>query len=74
MARRFGSAMISKTDSTLFVYYTEHIRVKAYTDWGQATFQSACQKGTLRALRMASLGIMTRTYAGRGLAAFRCRK
>jgi len=30
MARRFGSAMISKTDSTLFIYSTEHMRVKAY--------------------------------------------
>jgi hypothetical protein len=31
MARRFGSAMISNTDSTLFIYSTEHIRVKVYT-------------------------------------------
>lgn len=30
MARRFGSAMISNTDPTLFVYSMEHIRVKAY--------------------------------------------
>ncbi len=30
MARRFGSAMISNTDSTLFIYFNEHIRVKAY--------------------------------------------
>src|SRR5579863_5364260 len=31
IARRFGSAMISKTDSTLFIYSTEHILVKVYT-------------------------------------------
>lgn len=30
MARRFGSAMISNTDCTLFIYYSEYIRVKAY--------------------------------------------
>src|SRR5437899_3042710 len=30
IARRFGSAMISNTDSMLLVYSTEHIRVKAY--------------------------------------------
>ncbi len=30
MARRFGSAMISNTDSTLLIYPTEHILVKAY--------------------------------------------
>src|SRR5438445_11399389 len=30
IARRFGSAMISNTDSTLLVYFTEHIRVKVY--------------------------------------------
>lgn len=30
MARRFGSAMISNTDSTLLIYSTAHIRVKAY--------------------------------------------
>src|ERR1700687_986347 len=35
IARRFGSAMISNTDSMLFVYSTEHIRVKVYLD-GQA--------------------------------------
>jgi hypothetical protein len=27
--RRFGSAMISNTDSTLLVYSTEHMRIKA---------------------------------------------
>ncbi len=31
MARRFGSAMISNTDSTPLIYSTRHIRVKAYT-------------------------------------------
>ena len=30
IARRFGSAMISNTDSTLLIYSTEHMRVKAY--------------------------------------------
>src|SRR5215469_16589602 len=30
IARRFGSAMISNADSTLFIYSTEHILVKAY--------------------------------------------
>jgi hypothetical protein len=34
MARRFGSAMISNTDSMLFIYSTEHIRVKAYLRMG----------------------------------------
>src|SRR5712692_7501049 len=37
IARRFGSAMISNTDSILLVYSTEHIRVKVYTSRGQAT-------------------------------------
>jgi len=30
MARRFGSAMISNTDSTLLIYSKGHIRVKVY--------------------------------------------
>src|SRR3984893_1949418 len=30
IARRFGSAMISNTDSTLLIYFTEHMRVKVY--------------------------------------------
>lgn len=30
MARRFGSAMIWKTDSIGLIYPIEHIRVKAY--------------------------------------------
>ena len=30
MARRFGSAMISNTDSILLVYYNRHIRVTEY--------------------------------------------
>ena len=34
MARRFGSAMISNTDSTLLIYSREHIRVKAYNEEG----------------------------------------
>jgi hypothetical protein len=43
MARRFGSAMISNTDSTLLIYSTEHMRVKAYTSRGpRQRFQSAC--------------------------------
>ena len=33
IARRFGSAMISKTDSTLLVYAAGHIRVKGYNGW-----------------------------------------
>src|SRR5438874_7533710 len=32
IARRFGSAMISNTDSTLFVYPIENIRVKVYKE------------------------------------------
>src|SRR5258708_39116901 len=32
IARRFGSAMISKTDSTPFIYSREHIRVKVYSE------------------------------------------
>src|SRR4029434_10227340 len=31
IARRFGSAMISNTDSILLIYSIEHILVKAYT-------------------------------------------
>jgi hypothetical protein len=31
MARRFGSAMISNTDSTRLIYSTEHMRVKVIT-------------------------------------------
>ncbi len=31
MARRLGSAMISKADSTLFIYFIMHILVKVYT-------------------------------------------
>src|SRR5205085_10958462 len=31
IARRFGSAMISNTDSILFVYSTEHMLVKVYS-------------------------------------------
>ena len=39
MARRFGSAMISNTDSMLSVYAIKHIRVKAYL--------MVAEKGTL---------------------------
>src|SRR5207302_5498970 len=43
IARRFGSAMISNTDSMLFVYSTGYIRVKAYFGPGpRQQFQSAC--------------------------------
>src|ERR1700676_1879696 len=43
IARRFGSAMISNTDSILLVYSTEHIRVKVYSGKGaRQRFQSAC--------------------------------
>ena len=38
MARRFGSAMISNTDSTLFVYSTEHMLVKVYKGRGDSGF------------------------------------
>jgi hypothetical protein len=34
IARRFGSAMISNTDSTLFIYLKKHIRVKVYLHKG----------------------------------------
>ena len=38
MARRFGSAMISNTDSILFIYSAEHMLVKVYKELGtQAT-------------------------------------
>src|SRR6266852_5919281 len=43
IARRFGSAMISNTDSILLVYSAEHIRVKVYKGRGPSQrFQSAC--------------------------------
>src|SRR6266478_427553 len=43
IARRFGSAMISNTDSIPLVYSTEHIRVKVYKGRGpRQRFQSAC--------------------------------
>src|SRR5580704_6042585 len=41
IARRFGSAMISNTDSMLFVYSTQHIRVKVYLG-PRRRFQPAC--------------------------------
>src|ERR1700680_2090627 len=34
IARRFGSAMISKTDSIRFIYSKLHIPVKVYLDQG----------------------------------------
>jgi hypothetical protein len=34
MARRFGSPMISNTDSMFFIYSTGHIRVKVYLQAG----------------------------------------
>src|SRR5712671_1469783 len=37
IARRFGSAMISNTDSTLRTYSTAHMLVKAYTSGTRAT-------------------------------------
>src|SRR6266853_3122848 len=40
IARRFGSAMISNTDSILLVYSSEHIRVKVYSG-GEAGRSSA---------------------------------
>ena len=43
IARRFGSAMISNTDSTLFVYSAGHIRVKIYTG-GQAMEKKGADK------------------------------
>src|ERR1700676_513622 len=36
IARRFGSAMISNTDSILLIYFTEYIRVKVYLQPGGA--------------------------------------
>src|SRR5712664_711110 len=43
IARRFGSAMISNTDSMLLIYSTEHIRVKVYKGREpRQRFQSAC--------------------------------
>src|SRR5713226_6342652 len=43
IARRFGSAMISNTDSILLAYSAEHIRVKVYKGRGpRQRFQSAC--------------------------------
>ena len=35
MARRFGSAMISNTDPTLFIYSTGHMLVKVYIRGGR---------------------------------------
>src|ERR1700687_525194 len=42
IARRFGSAMISNTDSIPFVYSKEHIRVKVYLGSPKQRFQSGC--------------------------------
>src|SRR5258708_2854463 len=43
IARRFGSAMISNTDSTLLIYSTEHMPVKVYKGSGpRQRFQSGC--------------------------------
>src|SRR5438094_2297113 len=48
IARRFGSAMISNTDSTLLIYSTEHILVKAYTGRSQATLSVGVRGCTVR--------------------------
>ena len=36
MARRFGSAIISNTDSTLFIYFYAYMLVKEYNAWATA--------------------------------------
>ncbi len=53
MARRFGSAMISNTDSMLSVYAIKHIRVKAYLP--------VAEKGTLLSRKKIRL---THTHMG----------
>jgi len=45
MARRFGSAMISKTDSTLLIYLTTHIRVKVYYATSKIADESSAPPG-----------------------------
>jgi hypothetical protein len=40
IARRFGSAMISNTDSMPLIYSTEHIRVKVYSGRDPGVLQS----------------------------------
>ena len=39
MARRFGSAMTSNTDSTPLIYSTEHMLVKVYTKRVESVFE-----------------------------------
>src|SRR6202451_4300756 len=51
MARRFGSAMISKTDSTLCIYPTRHMRVKAYIKKLQERTPEGRTSGQTSALR-----------------------
>jgi hypothetical protein len=59
MARRFGSAMISNTDSIVLIYSTEHMRVKVYLGRGsRQQFQSACGDARLmRFLRVRFRGL-----------------
>jgi hypothetical protein len=51
MARRFGSAMISNTDSTLLVYSAEHMLVKVYKGTGRPGNDFSRRAGMHRLMR-----------------------
>jgi hypothetical protein len=69
MARRFGSAMISKTDSILLIYSTAHIRVKVYLGGGQRfqwkCIQAVCGQSTQRAIGASQASSCTRKAPAR---------
>ena len=58
MARRFGSAMISNTDSTLFLYFIGHMLVKAYIVKEVGSFSAAC--GNARIVATGDRGVIPR--------------
>ena len=45
MARRLGSAMTSKTDSTLLIYFSAHIPVKEYMHTKEKLFRGSNTMG-----------------------------
>ena len=70
MARRFGSAMISNTDSMLSVYAIKHIRVKAYLMVAEkGTLQ--CQRKKIR-LTHTHMGMYGCNHATRAATTSRC--
>ena len=52
MARRLGSAMISKSDSMSFIYSSWHIRVKAYKGGGRRGDERKAEAAKMPELRL----------------------